>query len=786
MPLDLPLVPPAVWPGVDLSYRFHVVDGAPTLTLHLAFEPHGLAGDEDALARHAALVAQLADPEIALRLDATVLPGATSGALRPVLAAFAEAAATELGGEAPSRREADVALAVDPRGVAALPDDVFEVRVRLTVGSATFELSRVAEWAAGFEAAFAGFDGAEGRLRALTGVDGDPWALRWSRTHGVWAEFPSAEAACFTFAPLSRELVSGSVNVVVYDPDTLAPAGERTISFSSLDLDVAGESFLTTLDTLLSPGMAAAIEHLDPGAHAELVGMGARMAKALSRGLVPVTPDAPAGDADAARGEFEQALQDSLARAYTTSAVVQLPASVRVAGQGSVALFGTITSRPQYTASAATLPPRAAYLTFQVYATWPRDGATVPLAGAYEVSHVRHPTDAGQWLELAGGVESLALPRLDVPVPLRHHPAPPVLMRQTGSAAIEPRGTDPVHRALEWDYVTELAVPDAGARDELRVGVTFGPTAGPEPARAPHAPAELAGALGGFRAAWSTLAPLLPRIAEDDRSGEGASPHEVLAAIMAQVRAVVDRWTSPAASAAMPPSGRSTAGSREVVIRFTASRLDVFARSSPAFDASRVDEWPSINEQKPVAPPDEGDGGYRCSYPYTAAPTLTLRWRSLDLLSQPVARGSFRVVRNAGLRDELVYRTAPVTFADPALPRIEVDHVGPIPSGASLEDTLAQVLRPVSKAGRGEQALDVAVSYEYPLDPANPALTATDPVLRAHRFRLDSLAALAQYVTTWHASSGHPATGATLWLQVDLERVLRLERVEIPVPPGWW
>jgi hypothetical protein len=192
---------------------------------------------------------------------------------------------------------------------------------------------------------------------------------------------------------------------------------------------------------------------------------------------------------------------------------------------------------------------------------------------------------------------------------------------------------------------------------------------------------------------------------------------------------------------------------------------------------------------------------------------LTLRWSALDLLERQTARSTFRGVRNASLsagaplrtNDALVYRTAPVSFATPALPLIEVGQVGSLPSRATLAEVLAQVLQPVSRVGTAavkERVLQVGVSYEYPLATDDAELIVTDPVLQAGNIPLDSgadsiaavTAALARELTTWHGFSGRADTGAILCLRVLLFAVadgtrlplVHFERVEIAVPPGWW
>ncbi|HEX8674469.1 MAG TPA: hypothetical protein VF710_21395, partial [Longimicrobium sp.] len=641
---DDPLVSLAYWPGVDVWYRFRMAaePGAPkqpALTLHLAFDPGQVVRDEEggvqaALDRHTLIAAQLAGPGIALVLDTTVLPGevASTDALLPALAAFEEAAVAELrtaaAGGTPDRVVRDLSFTMDPAAVAGRPDDLFAIGVRLTLSrepaqgptsttldvpaaphAREFAASTVVEegaadgaggpadlaaFARDFEEAFAGFDGAGGRLRVLSRTDSPAdtapslWALRWSRAADVWVELPSAEAAYFTFAPLSTGLVSGSAQIAEYDSATLTPARESTVTFSSVELDAWGQAFLVALDDLLSPEMAAAIARLDYTAYAELAQGKARLARALSHRLVPVYADGAAGgDVEAAQDAFEQALLDSLSSAYSSSAVVQVPASIQVAGEGkegASSFFGPVAARggvePEYSASAATLPLRATregappLLTFVVSAAEPRRASAVPVAAAYEVRGLVHrfphdPEAGSQRLELAEGAEAivLALQQLHVPVPLRGFPAPPVPIAQTATGASEPSSldADPIRGALEWDYTAEVGTPGYGAQDDLWVEVAYNLPAGPPRTgatlRESVVPArELFQALAGFQAAWPTLAPLLPRIlaaaVPDEREplANGPTAQAVVAAVMALVASVTDRWAGLVGTADGVPS----------------------------------------------------------------------------------------------------------------------------------------------------------------------------------------------------------------------------------------
>ena len=904
-----------------MSYRFRM-DGIasadagapkqPVLALHLSFDLGRMVRDADdgfqaALARYGLVAAQLADPAVALVLDTTVLPGeaarvASTDDLRPALAAFVDAVVAELraaeGGGTANQVVSEAVFAVNAAAVARRSDDLFAIGVRLTLSrhsgeaptSTTFDVAAalkagstaesredgsggdagVAAWARDFEEAFAGFDGAEGRLCVLSRTDSPAdtapslWALRSSRAAGVWMEFARDEAAYFTFAPLSTRLISGSAQITEYDPATLKPERESTVILSSVDLDAWGEAFLLAMDSLLSPRMAAAIALLDHTAYAELRQRQAQMARALSQRLVPVYADASAGgvnggDVDAARGASEQALLDSLLSAYSTSAVVQVPASMQLAGEGNEgasSLFGSVAARdetqPEYSGSTGTLPLKAAMdapplLTFMVSAAEPGRASVLAVAAAYEVrglvNRFPHDPDAGsQRLELVltEGADAMVLPLqpLRVPVPLRGFPVAPVPIGQTATGASGPsaRDADPIRGALEWDYTAEVATPVNGAQDDLWVEIAYNlpvdsPPAGATADEQAGALTGLFQALAAFQAAWPALAPLLARIPEPDVSSAGGpSAQAVVTAATALIASVTDHWTAlegTAEPAAVPSSPAPATGTDEFVIgigRAATGQLDVFARPGigSEFDPARAEQWPSIDGQGPAAAPvalpagegpDPAGGWYRGGYAFNASDTMMLRWSALGLFTRQTARSMFRVVRNATLlasaplrtSDALVYRTAPVGFATPVLPRTEVVRIGPLPTCSTLAEALAQVLRPVSQAATAavkERQLAVSVSYDYPLATDGAARMVTNPLLQTDGIQLGSgvesidtlAAALAREVTTWHRLTGPPTEGAILCLRVVLfaaidgtrQPLVQLQRVEIAVPPGWW
>jgi hypothetical protein len=699
-----PLLPPAEWPGVRAAYRFAPpsAEAPASLVLSFLFDPARVVGDgaappgirlgepgegaepaegdgakrraREALLRYAAAAAQLADPDTALAVTQSVLPddGGAVGdgaAIRGELAAFAGRVVAQLqavladGAAAPVSLEIPVRL--DPAGLARRTDDVFPVAVSLALSrppervdaeararaprtvSAAMPVppdldgdAGLARFAAGFEAAFAGFDGAGGaaRLAVRHGAPGapeptgsaSPWGVRWSAGHGIHVAFPGGDAPCFAPAPLGAGLVDGTARVPTLDPATLEAAYADQV-FAGIDLDDWARTYLAAVDEVLSPAVGAAVAVLDGAAYRALAEVRRRLARALAGSLVPVFPALP-GDAAAARERFERGALAALAPAHAVSAVVQVPAEGAAEGAaagaaapgsaaprlcGSVGAPGTDGGEERGLAVGdGTLPVRTttpaspAFLTFPATAERPGRAAGLELAARFrphsvelppatpgEASDHARPERLRFVLDAPG--DPLAPPpgTVGVPVPVRSRPPAPVLQEQRAEQAPDDDSGD-AGAPLLWDYAVTLAHAGEAAQDDLWVSVAWNlPLDGPGP-RAPRAAAEpdparaLFEALASFVAAWPTLRPhvaALPRATIGGGDGTPA-PARVLAALLEQVQPVARAWSAqrgtadggmdppaaPAAEAA-PPAGDAYVVS--FADAFTTGVLRVFARA---------------------------------------------------------------------------------------------------------------------------------------------------------------------------------------------------------------
>jgi hypothetical protein len=692
-----PLLPPAEWPGVLATYRF--AGSPPRLLLSLVFDPARVTDGEDAaeqrveaaLLRYATVVAQLADPGTRVEVVQSVLPadGGAVGdgaAIRTALAGFAAEVVAQLqaalagGTAAPVPLE--VAVPLDPGGLASRADDVFPVSVSLTlsrvpervdprarawmpgaVSAATAfapELDPPAEgtagdpppadagltrFAAGFEAAFAGFDGAGGAARLAVRSDApaahglaaspSPWGVRWSTGHGIHAAFRKGEAACFTLAPLGTDLVDGVAQVPTYDSDSLEPTYAPR-SFSGVDLDAWARTYLEAMDEVLSPAIGAAIAVLDGASHRALVDARSQLAAALAGRLVPVFPAVPGGDLGAARDRFEQDVLASLSSACAVSSVVQVPADVAVAGAGEPGaaaprLVGSVgepgtdgAAGREHTLGEGTLPVRAtaaespAHLTFPVTAARPGQAAGLTLDLRWRPHTVEHlpgvpeaaygyaaPERLRFVLDAPDAPLDLPLGTVNVPVPARAFPAAPVPQEQR---AEQSPGDGPASAAgppLLWDYTATLAHTGPAAQDQLWVSVAYDlPLDGPasrlhRAVETPETVRAMFEALASFGAAWPVLQPHVAALPRALSGGDGSpAPARVVAALLEQVQPVVWAWRAlrgageggiepvpgaPPAADTPPPVGDTYVLS--FADAFTRGVLRVFARARPAEQA---------------------------------------------------------------------------------------------------------------------------------------------------------------------------------------------------------
>lgn len=643
-----PLVAIGSWPGVVTRHMFvqGPSKGSAMIEVELFFDaaslfpsgsPAGPATDPLAAitALYGQIAQQLTDPYLTAAWTTTLAPGISLGDPRAELSAFVQEVLGSLDDPASSPGGIHTRLTAEVAGsaVAALAHNIVELKVAVrlsrpvdridpnslarlpavasvdctippnTAGSGSPDAVTI--YAQCFEAAFAGFDGSTGILKLAQRTSAtllstpDLWCVRFGAGSGIDVSFPAASPASPTTScvayhalpPLETKPRDGTVDGITY---------------SGVDLDAWSSDFLTHVDALLAPELAAAMAALDQlhgtAWYANLLSSKSALAKAIPTRLAPVLQGAYAsGDLTAARERLEQALLESLSSAYTISTVLQIAAEVSIHGAADdhspsrpPELFGSLapqdggsSSTRQYamTGSALILSPGQQWLTTLVSVSNPSLQSNIPLSPGFAATFLQHDFDTADsfdgyvpssWLKffLPNGTP-LSVPdiagTLSVPIPLPFVPPRPRLVSQAATAApvASPSGGGSVAKiiaeALSWEYSTQLSVP-VSAQDQLYLDVQYNGGDTLSFRTLATVPLDtLFAALARFLAKWGELSALLPTIMEEAFGGDGSptpvSPSvglETMETLAKLVGDVASAWTPlsiDAFAAAAPPPG---------------------------------------------------------------------------------------------------------------------------------------------------------------------------------------------------------------------------------------
>ena len=709
-----PLLAPDRWPGVRTGYRF-VAEPSPALEVYLEFRAELLAGwaESPSAATGAArlpwrlVCAQLHDPNTQVGLATTALPGDSAlgddVAMQRLLADFADAVAASLRDLERSGRDTEaepvrctLRADVSPADLMGHGSDLFPVATSLTLSRPATLADPVAagdeasvtgvaapvpprrnapgtrragdhaapaalrDFATGFEAAFRGFDGANGEAKLATrfdapvpgpggaGVADTPlWGLRWSPMAGTFASFDDPAAACFALAPLARRPLDFTATVETLDAKL--ESSVQTLSFANLDVDLLANAFLARLEEVLALDNAV-LEGLAPDAFQALVASRTQLATSIAAGLVPVFREpASAGDAAEASARVEVMALASLTATAGISAMVQAPAKVSAAGTGAVRRFvgsvgpyaGATDPVPTCTPGPTTLeggagpepePDAAAEvtsgpvsreatqrLTFPLCDPAPGDHASIDLSPVFRIRLAEHDAPDGtstEWLRFLRPAPALdrALGAVEIPVPLRALAADPVPVRQTASRAAFRDGDDGlVERAMAWDYAAELLLPGLAAQDELWLNLEWNAplaTSSGNDRVAPLRPSDaavlpLAEALVSFEASWLVLGPLVESLRSPaSLPVDSPSAAAVMAALADRTGAVASAWQAfrPEPAGADADDAAPLEGDT-FVVRFQEwprQAVRVFATAPDLDDLV----WPMLNGAGWSAPPE--------------------------------------------------------------------------------------------------------------------------------------------------------------------------------------
>lgn len=647
-------------------------------------------------------------------------------------------------------------------------------------GSASSDLTVFAQ---NFEQVFAGFDGASGLVK-LASRTGNPdfsasdtasylWAVKWSDTKGISLKFQQGQYVYYTLSPLSNQLLPNQqAEVTTYDDQLKPDTQNRT--FTNIDVDAFAIDFLSSMDEILDPEIAAAIAKADSASYSSIMEAKANLAASLKKGLIPVF-EGQNGEAESAMDCFEQALLSKLSTAYTVSAVVQTPVEVQNSGDAQdkqPRIFGSINSNDNATAKDYTLtnaklelePTDAGsgpdYLNFLATAKHPQSQADLQLDLNYNPVFIEHllqedQTDFGytpsSWLRYvvvdAKAPSTFELGVADIPVPLRQYPQNPVLESQVAKGAgsdLLKASSNPVEDALQWDYQAAVVPAALNAQDELWFDVVYNlPVSNLNGQRMlkndnPSALEVLFQSFAAFSTAYGSLRGMLIQNATDAINGPvPADLGKIIGIITPLAQNVASAYNEYMNGATL----KAGMGDPPSVIRkhFTLSFKQISDNLLNLYgDSSDLSEFPaSINGQQPktgaptLVPQAEapGEGNwYKLQYAYSPDSSepgrLTMVWADINAVARQTGLTEYWIVRNADLgagnlkvNSDLVYTTARIAFANPVLPLVRIYGI-PATTHNALSDTLEDILKPFLDAGtafQGNRLLKVESNYAYNL-----------------------------------------------------------------------
>ncbi len=576
------------------------------------------------------------------------------------------------------------------------------------------------QWAEDFEAVFQGFDGADGQVKvatrtgnpdfSATGSNAYLWTVKWSKTKGIALSFASDQFNYFTLAPLSTQLLpSVPVTLTTYN-ESLSPTNTLT-TFTNVDVDAAAQTFLRTMDELLSPESAAAISKVDSSGFEALLQYKSELATAIQNGLIPVFDNAD-GDLESAMDRFEQALLTELANAYNTSAVVQTVGQVTVNGTPesdpdstqSPRLFGGISApessltvgdngtdlEQEYSLSNAKLELGASngqtaseYLNFLATAKHPAQQADIDVELAYSPVFLEHLIETSEeeygytpssWLRFVitgpGTPSYYDLGEANIPIPLRSFPKNPSLQGQSASAdAADELGfvasSNPVEDALKWEYTANLIKSEAAAQDELWFDLVYNsPVQNLDSTMALKADSttkltNLFTSLAQFNAAYDSLKSELSTNIDEVFASSPKDPAQltqIVTILNQSIGQVATAW-----KAFYEPEAAALASDGPAVIteHFALSFKDMSDGILTLYSDVNDDFPATINGKAAQSAAKKGTDltmassnlPYSRQYPYEKDEdgALTIVWKDINAIERQTAITTFWIIRNADL-----------------------------------------------------------------------------------------------------------------------------------------
>ncbi len=781
------LLAPHQWPGCTVGYEIVRAGNTPALRIIVQFDRTiGLPGRRADLTAWSSIRRHANDPSLEFAVACSFQGDVPVG--EPYQAVAGYRALVDTLFRCVSRTSdrpvtATMVLPLDPVSIAARMETLSPLSVALTLSrrrpGARGERSAIRErvrssiapwrlrtivrraplvlWARDAEAALAGYDGSDSRIRlARPAYRRGPlqlWGLRWGGEHGIVVGPGSPPAVVFAARPFTPELLTGSVAVTVWD-DALTP-GTAMCSYKGIDVDAAFERVAAILDELGIAVAAGKFGRGYPALRSRIEAARNAAAQAFARRLIPVFAEHnDGGEADEARRGMYRAVRTGVAAigdvwvrlAAETRPATRLrlsgflsgasakrdapasPVDVLLDGSSSVRLDFPADPRADDDQALGTLQPKWTLTQIGPFDSEARKGPTgrlIPVLGS----------------ERAGELEA-SLGELGVPPISPFFPEQPTISHATAigqDEIVDGTLAELVARMTCWTLAFTVHHDGLKHLDDLWITVEFD-----RPRPAPAAAIEvgraltpLAATLLRFEAGYLSVAPLLTH---------GPVTHAALADRLGQV---VTGLVNDVTNAMSTPPARTT------VLSGTEQTPTWIWRNRPNPDGSRSlfvrdgSPFPVITGCAPLErvaasaalAPYEGtwrEAIYHLPQSVEREPLAFVLDR-LDLLSQQTAIVSARVVRNAGTGfNPLLMRATGWSPPGPAIvPFIDVSVPLAVPPGSgSLEESIAIALAPFCKAGDrtgDERVLHIDLAYRYPLTATEvpPQPIGTLPILSA-------------------------------------------------------
>jgi hypothetical protein len=829
------IIPISEWPGASLVHRLN--SRTRRLIVELTFDPAVLADTDEtdnselrAEVRrlYEKVFNQLHGRGVSVTLE-TSLAGVESGTtqLRSKLRDFVADAIRAIDNDSAApvrtrisraitasadwvRRIQQVRVAVVIARSAEYVDDLAAEKMPLSRSAATAARpdlgaggdpsARLVAFAKAFEAIYPG-------VKVATG-EGDKgtlelWAVPLSRT-----ELRRKRVAPEFFAPrpLSTTLVNGAV---------AAPDG-TPLSLVDVDLDEWAAKFMAHVDDALAADQLEGWLDSDAALLDDLLGFKRKIADAIADGVASVlTPRRRQTAAlKAAQRTFRSRVRRRLRAASDVETAVWLslrapnltePGFVRPRLYGTVVSVGTELSAagagPAIALSSAKVTmSTSSEVSFLFDTTTPEQARSVPLELALNITHVEHEIARGgedygssSWLTLVLPETNVPLGAdpIEVPVPLRRHPVPPALVRQSTEASHSEPTT--LAEAASWDY--RVAYRSAASpQDTLGLHVQFNDRG------ASHATAESGATMLPKDSLPGALACYFAEFADGFDAGRREG-------FVARVAEVADAWPVP------QEGSRGRAGLPADFVTYDV--IETRRRGNkPAHiievahvDGLELDRGVTLDGNHPL-PVDDGRLVFTKPKGSWAQRVREFELTGLDVRVHENARAHLEIRRNEDLLDDretnslFVYRTPVVRFDDEVTPLLGTARTLPIsrqnkPIEGHLRDFFDELLDPVAE--ESARPISLGVVYRYAIDCGGKREMVL-PLIQVPAFAFEQLSdfdgegafttRLASWLSNWQ-STERPAgrharfefevrVFAVLSKDVDLP-VLRLGRLVLPL-----